>query len=981
MTTSAAFIAIIILVVVPSLAFGMLFFARRNLREAKNYERGLKMVPLLIHLPPTSDDLDSKGRDARDIADESIFKAQTLYNILISTAKKGFKSNLYGQRHISLEIVAHKGKVYFYTAAPVTLVPVIEQAILSAYPNSRVEEVAEHNIFSPIGKSSGTMGGELVLKESSAFPIATYQEIKRDTMQALLNALSALEKEDGAGIQILIRPANPGWTKASNAEASQLREGKQSKKGADAAFWWVRQIFTAPIKPPEAKEGGTSVDKPASGTNQSRADAIEEKARHNGFEVLIRVVASSNISHRSQVILNNIVAVFSLYESAGRNGFKFIVAKDIDSFSLAYILRFFPPEYKKSILNEVELATIFHLPDSSNVPTTQLERQQSKQVDGPRNLLDDGLLLGYNVFRGAKKPIRLSENDRRRHMYIVGQTGTGKSVFLENMALQDMIEGRGFAFIDPHGDTAETLLGMVPKERTEDVIYFCPSDMDYPLGLNLFEYSTPEQKDFLIQEVISMLYKLYDPQRQGIIGPRYEHIFRNCALLLMADPNGGTFIDIPKLLTDYDFVKQKLKYTNDRMVLDFWTKEYPNSQRSNESGEVTSWVVSKFGAFMSNEMMRNIIGQNKSSFDLRKIMDEGKILLVNLSKGRTGELNSKLLGMIFVMKFQAAAMSRANIPEDQRKDFSLFVDEFQNFSTDSFATILSEARKFKLNLIVANQFTTQLTEEVRDAVFGNIGTVVSHRVGNQDAEVLERYFRPIFDIDDLQQLPNYNTIVKMLIGGVPTQPFSMANLPPLGHTNKQLADALKQLSAVKHGRPKAAVEKEIFDRLTTESPAKPTFGTSNTPLGSPSSKPPIPTAPKQNSFLDEWLAKRKAMQSGQSPVQSAPAISHVQTPLAASGGPQSTANAIAGPSSTQPIKTAQGDTTEESGVNMSSRSLDSNEVDSIAKKLKESLKSETAPAEVPSGKVVAKSGSTGDFGQDDTIHIDKDGNLSFGDES
>ncbi|MCA9345294.1 ATP-binding protein [Candidatus Saccharibacteria bacterium] len=967
MSSSASFLLIVILVVIPSLAGGMLFFARKNLREAKNYERGLKMVPLLIHLPPSSDDLESKGRDARDIADESIFKAQTLYNILASTTKKGFKSNLYGQRHISLEIVAHKGKVYFYTAAPITLVPVIEQAILSAYPNSRLEEVAEHNIFSPVGKASGTIGGELVLKESSVYPIATYQEIKRDTMQALLNALSSLEREDGAGVQILIRPTSSGWTKLASTESSNLRQGKKNRKGADLAFWWVRQIFTAPVKPPEAKEGQNSVEPPTvSGTDQARAEAIEEKARHNGFEVLVRVVASSNISHRSQVILNNIVAVFSLYEATGRNGFKFIPAKDIDSFVLAYILRFFPPEYRKSILNDVELATIFHLPDSSNVPTTQLERQQSKQVDGPRNLLEDGLLLGYNVFRGAKKPIRLSENDRRRHMYIVGQTGVGKSVFLENLALQDMIEGRGFAFIDPHGDTAETLLGMVPKERTEDVIYFCPSDMDYPLGLNLFEYSLPEQKDFLIQEVISMLYKLYDPQHQGIIGPRYEHIFRNCALLLMADPHGGTFIDIPKLLTDYDYAKQKLKYTNDRMVLDFWTKEFPNSQRSNESGEVTSWVVSKFGAFMSNEMMRNIIGQNTSSFDLRKIMDEGKILLVNLSKGRTGELNSKLLGMIFVMKFQAAAMSRADIPEAQRRDFSLYVDEFQNFSTDSFATILSEARKFGLNLIVANQFTTQLTEEVRDAIFGNIGTVISHRVGNQDAEVLERYFRPIFDIDDLQQLPNYNTIVKMLIGGVPTQPFSMANLPPLGHTNKQLSDALKQLSAVKYGRPKAIVEKEIFNRLTTEEKPKPTLGARGGAFGG-GIAPPKP--PGQSSFLDDWLAKRRA--------QDAKRI----TNPAMAAGPQQTA-AQAAPTTPKAAETVpKGDIS--TNRNISSKTVDNQEIDSIANKLKESLNTKTDTTSssqqgtsTQKDSIVAKTGTKGMFSHDDTIHIDKNGNLT-----
>lgn len=960
------------------LAFFLLWRTRKLLREAKNYERGLKMVPLLIHLPPTSDDVESNGRDARDIADENISKAQVLYNIIASTAQKGFKSKFYGQRHISFEIVANKGLVYFYAAVPVVLVSVVEQAILSAYPNSRIEEVAEHNIFSPVGKLSGTVGGELVLKERYSYPIATFQDLKRDSMQSLLNSLATLEKEDGAGIQILLRPAHDGWTKSAKADASKLREGKKSKQGFDLAFWWIRQIFIAPVKPPEAKEEeiGKKPDKPASNLDQSIADAIEDKTRQPGYEVLVRVIASSNISQRSQAILSNIVATFSLFDSPGRNGFKFLPAKDIESFITAYILRFFPPEQNNSILNAVELATIFHFPDATNIPTTQLERQSSKQVDGPRNLLDEGLLLGYNVFRGSKKPIRLSENDRRRHMYVVGQTGTGKSTFLENLALQDMIEGRGFAFVDPHGDTAEKLLGMVPKERAEDVIYFCPSDMDYPLGLNLFEFQTPEQKDFLIQEVISMLYKLYDPQRQGIIGPRYEHIFRNCALLLMSDPQGGTFIDIPKVLVDNDFMKQKLKYVTDQTVLDFWTKEFPNSQRSNEAGEVTSWVVSKFGAFMSNEMMRNIIGQTKSSFDLRNIMDEGKILLVNLSKGRSGELNSKLLGMIFVMKFQAAAMSRANIPESERRDFCLYVDEFQNFSTDSFATILSEARKYRLNLIVANQFITQLSEEIRDAVFGNIGTVVAHRVGTADAEVLEKQFRPIFDIDDLQQLPNANSVVRMLIGGVPTQPFSMADLPILGHSNKQLEEALKQLSAAKFGRPKAQVEAEIFKRLATQPAPKPAFGGIGAPFGSPGQAAAKPTASSQSSFLDEWLAKRKAT----TPSASTPPKA---TTLADQPAPQPVSNDVKLDSRSTSVPDAAG--ANEAPRNISSNAIDAQEVNSIADELRQGLaKKDTAKSTASSqDKPVPQSPKQpkkdGLLEHNDTIYIDKEGNLQYKD--
>lgn len=864
------------------------FYVRRMYREQKNYERGLKMVAVLIHLPPSSSDTESQGRDTRDVSDENISKAQVLYSILASTFQKGFKSRFYGQRHIGLEIVAINGNVSYYAAVPVALLSVVEQAVVSAYPTARLEEVSEHNIFSPVGRLNGTVGGELALKENFAYPIATYQDLKRDTMQSLLNALSTLTKDDGAGLQILLRPADPSWRKKATTLAEHKRTGKTKKSGTGQAVGYFSQVFGALSKPPEVTEKQES-PKDISQLDQSVVQAIEEKTKQPAYEVLIRVVASSNVTQRAQTVLNNLVATFALFDAPGKNGFKFVPAKDIESFVTSYILRFFPQDDNSNILNATELATLFHFPDQSNIPTSQVERQASKQVDGPRNVPDHGLMLGYNLFRGAKKAIRLSDSDRARHIYAVGQTGTGKSTMLENLALQDMLAGKGFAFVDPHGDTVEKLLGMVPKERTEDVIYFDPASMDFPLGLNMFEFHNPEQKDFLIQEAINMLYKLYDPQHQGIIGPRYEHLFRNAALAVMAGPDGGTFVDIPKLFRDPAYVEKKLQYVTDQNVLDFWRKEMPQSQRSNEFGDVVSWFVSKFGAFLSNEMMRNIIGQTKSSFNLRQVMDEGKILLVNLSRGRVGDMNSKLLGMIFVIKFEAAAMSRADIPEDQRRDFALYVDEFQNFSTDSFADILSQARKYHLNMIVANQFTTQLSEDIRDAVFGNVGTVVSFRVGTNDAEFLTKQFQPVFDLDDLQFLPNYNTVVRMMIGGVPVQPFSMAILPPLGNSSSQLGDALKQLSAAKYGRPKAQVDAEITERMSAPplprpggfgaerlgspfagglppgpSSAGPTAGlppslagrTGLPPTAAASSRPAPPKS--ASSFLDEWLAKRKA---------------------------------------------------------------------------------------------------------------------------
>jgi hypothetical protein len=965
-------------------------------------------------LPPPSDDTEIGNRDTRDVMDETISKAELIYSIIASTFQKGLKHTLwYGQRHFAFEIVGSQGFVYFYAAVPVALLEVVKQAVSSAYPSARLEEVSEHNIFSPVGRISGTWGGELNLKESFAYPIATYQDLKRDTMQALLNSLATLGKEDGAGIQILMRPAHSSWRKTAQALASKKRKGH---KGLGFDFGnpgpLLHDLAVALFKPPEGGDESKK-DPELSNLEQSTLDAIDEKTRHPGFEVAIRIVASSNISQRAQAILNNIVASFALYDAPGKNGFKYTPAKDIEALVTAYIMRFFPQEQNKNILNSVELATLFHFPDEGNVPTSQLTRQGSKQVDGPRNVPEDGLLLGYNVFRGVKKPIRLSLGDRQRHMYVVGQTGTGKSTFLENLALQDMLNGNGFAFVDPHGDTAERLLSMVPKERTEDVIYFSPADMEHPMGLNLFEYDNPDQKDFLIQEALNMLYKLYDPQHQGIMGPRYEHLFRNAALTIMADPAGGTFVDIPKLFRDQKFVQQKLQYVKDMNVLEFWQKEMPASQRSNEFGEVTSWFVSKFGAFLSNEMMRNVIGQTKSAFNLREIMDTKKILLVNLSKGRTGELNSKLLGMVFVMKFQAAAMSRSDIPEDDRVDFSLYVDEFQNFSTDSFATIMSEARKYHLNLIVANQFTTQLTQEIRDAVFGNMGTIVSFRIGQNDVESLSQYFQPTFDGDDLLRIPNYNSIVRTLIGGVPTQPFSMATLPPLGTPNPRLAEALRQLSAAKYSRPKAIVEKEINERMLTKGERIPLSGgvsggqlgtgaraaaSSLTPPASPRPAASTPSAASGGSFLDDWLNKQRSgapsPNPGYAPVPPAPAPAPVTVPA------QPAASTAASPfitspppplspppqAASKPAPTAA----ETTSHNISSNELERSEVHEIAAELKQRLdgpsssvipappaKAEPPAPESPKPAVVKKTEHLVDLGvsEGDTIFIDRDGSF------
>jgi hypothetical protein len=892
-------ILVIVLVIAGVIAFVLMQY-RRILREAKNYERGLKMVPMYIHIPPPSDDLEANGRDERDRTEEVLSQAQVMYNIIASTATKGFKSRVYGQRHVSFEVVAHEGLVHYYVVVPVVMVPVITQAVASAYPSARLEEVSERNIFNPAGKMSGTIGGEFTLKKNFAHPIATYQESKRDAARALLNALSAAGKEDGIGVQILIRPAYTGWDKSAVSVAEGIKKNKGTKTGM-AATLSPGGVMAALWKPPENAEKKPE-DKQLSALEQGVVEAVEEKTRHPGYETLIRVVASSNTAGKSQAMLGSIVSAFSLFDSTSNNGFKFTTAKNIEEFVTAYIFRFFPQAVNQNILNSVELATIFHLPDQSSIPTSQVTRQATKQVDGPTQVMDEGFLLGTNEFRGTKKPIRLANNDRRRHTYMIGQTGTGKSVLLENLAFQDMMDGKGFAFIDPHGDSAEALLGMVPKERVEDVIYFIPGDMEMPIGLNLFEFDTPDQQDFLIQESIAMIYSLYDPGHTGIVGPRFESWFRNAALTVMADPAGSSFLDVQQVFIDQAFADEKIKYLTNRTVLDFWNKEMAQTSESSK-GEMLGWFASKFGAFLGNDMLRNIIGQTKSGFDLREIMDNKKILLVNLSKGKLGELNSKLLGMIFVMKFQAAAMGRASIPEAERVDFSLYVDEFQNFATESFATILSEARKYRLSLVLANQFMTQLTDQIRESIIGNIGTVISGRIGITDADMLVKKFAPTFDAEDLTRLPNFQTIASVMIHNVPSAAFSMSLVPAMGQSSPQLRDALKKLSAAKYGRPRAEVEAEFFTRMGAGDAAKKDkmealkkaqqdrMAAMQQSSGAPAGPAPVgPGAPRPSaapaggsSFLDEWLAKRQQIQPQQEVSQPAMVTPPAPTPNPAYG--------------------------------------------------------------------------------------------------
>ena len=914
---NVAKIGVGIVVVVLILVLGWKLFASAK-RDKKNYARALKMVPMLIHLPPSTDDIQTGGRDERDVIDEQLSEAQVMYNIISSTLKKGLKAKLYGQKHISFEIVAHDGFINYYAVVPAVLTETVKQAITAAYPTARLEEVADPNFFSPEGKIDAVVGGELRLRDDYWYPIATYEDTKRDASLALINAMSVAKKGDGIGLQIMFRPTDGSWTRKSLERVQNIKDGKKSRTAANNFLGrmiysfgnLIADLTKALWEPPDMHDPYKDAENTLTNLQQEEIAKIEEKTKNPGFQVLVRVIASSQSKVRSESLMSSVVSIFSQFDLQNFNGFRYDINNHPEELAKDYILRMFPQEQTSMILNSVELASLFHLPAQNAIPTSQVELQATNQVDGPAKLVEEGVILGVNEFRGEKKTIRLSENDRRRHTYVIGATGMGKSVLLTNLAYQDMCDGRGFCFIDPHGDAVETILSKVPRERMDDVILFEPGNLDNPVGMNMFEFQNEDQKDFIVQEGINMLTSLYDPGNQGIFGPRAQHMFRNAALLLMSDPEGGTFIDIPRCFIDPEFVKSKLKYVTDKTVYDYWTKEFPASQRSNDAGEVTSWFVSKWGPFLSNKMMRNILGQPKSGFNLREIMDNKKILLVNLSKGKTGELNAKLLGMIFVMKFQAAAMSRADTPEDERQDFCLFVDEFQNFATESFESILSEARKYRLNLVLANQFMTQLTDKIREAILGNVGTILCGRIGVTDAELMEKAFQPVFNAEDLHKIPNHEAVTTVLMFGLPTTPFTLKLLPPMGDSSEELMQRMRTYALSRYGRPRAEVEAEIDERLAAreEPKPKPTLPEANDEIAAldevaakkPAEKAPAPKALPKKNFLDSWLEKKAALESeakaqAQKIVQEKTAAPAPKAPVAKAPTPAATTQNAAAP--------------------------------------------------------------------------------------
>ncbi|EKD47438.1 MAG: hypothetical protein ACD_66C00061G0001 [uncultured bacterium] len=782
-----------------------LFVLRSYLRKQQSMKGGeFAPITLMVTVPRFKSEAEAKADERSADVKEDIAIAETFFSAIGGLKhQKGIKAWFFGRTdEIAFEMVAYEKLITFYITVPKYMHQYLEQQLNAQYSSAAIEPVKDYNIFSPKGT---IVGGYLTFKRESALPIKTYADIEGDPLNSITNALSKVPEGDGVAIQYVVRSAPPGWRNMGKDIVKNMKKGmsyKDAKKGGASEWGKIlkSQIKQDGDKPEESKQ--------LSPAEQKMMDGIEKKSSKAGLEVNIRVVASAQSPDAATMYLNQVLQAFSsynIYEFG--NAFDQVLPKRsrlIDDF----IFRRFRDKYR-IVLNTEEMASVWHLP----IPTTEtpnIRWMLARIAPAPPEIPTSGLHMGSNVYRGHKTEIYMNDEDRTRHMYILGKTGTGKSYFMRYLINQDIKNGKGVAVIDPHGDLVEYVIGTIPKERIDDVVYFNPSDIERPMGLNMLEATGGQaDMDFAVQEMIATFYSLFPPE---MMGPMFEHYMRNFMLTLMADAkNPGTIAEIPKMIADKKFQDEWIAKVTDPAVKSFWMDEMANTSDYHRS-ETMGYLVSKVGRFVENEMIRNIIGQPRSAFNFRKIMDEGKILLVNLSKGKIGDVNGNLLGLIIVSKLQMAAFGRADIPEDQRRDFYLYIDEFQNFITPSIATILSEARKYRLNLILANQYMGQLVKdgksETRDAILGNVGTTLVSRIGPEDVEVLTKLYEPTLSGYDLMNNDKFTWNARLIVDMSQTKPFTLkaalAEKP-----NPKLAEALREVSRLTYGRPKELVQREI----------------------------------------------------------------------------------------------------------------------------------------------------------------------------
>lgn len=770
----------------------------RNYRKAEEIAQNVEGDLLVLEIPKTN--------DKKELAAEQMFAS--LHGILRDAEE--LRANGGFQEHLSFEFASVNGQIRFYAWVPRTLRSFVESQIYSQYPTVQIRE-ADEDYVAHERQHEVVYTADITLTEDEFLPIKTFQSFEVDPLAGITGTLAKLETTgDEVWVQILVRPIADDWHKATEKWAKLVRDGKVSATTKYAG--WLPGVLEALWKPPETTEKVT-VTKELSERDKTRVSEAQTKATKLGYQVKIRIAYLGENQTTARQQMQAIVGTFKQFNSTNLNGFKMSNASFAKESLQPYRDRHFGSG--GYILNIEELASVYHLPHTS-VETPNIVWASSKTAEPPAKLpiltgnpaIDENIsAFGLTNFRGINHQFGMLRSDRSRHLYIIGQTGAGKSGLLELFALSDIFHGQGYAIIDPHGDLAVDNMRFIPGSRLKDVVYFNPADTAFPVGFNPLEVTNPDQKNNISSEVIGVMKRMFGESW----GPRLEYILRFTILALLDRPS-TTMLDIARMLTDKKFRKETLSYCKDAVVLQFWNIEYA-SWNEKFQAEAIAPVLNKVGAFTANPIIRNIIGQPKSTFNIRQIMDEGKILIVNLSKGLIGEDNAGILGSFLVTKIQLAAMSRSDIPNiADRRPFYLYVDEFQNFATDSFATILSEARKYALNLTVANQYIGQMSETVRDAVFGNVGSMISFRVSADDAPILGKQFEPQFEPGDLLQMHNRHFIVNMVINGEKTPAFSATTLalPPEQIDNSpQIIENSRRL----YSRTRADVEAEINDAM------------------------------------------------------------------------------------------------------------------------------------------------------------------------
>jgi len=793
-------------------------YIKAGFRVAKNNERNpifkaLKMTLFEISLPSMSKDENQKNKHLKEI----ISKMDQFYAGMCSVGDSDDKSANY--LAIELANANKSNEIVFYIAIPDTKISLLSKQIQSIFPDVKlVEKKDDYNIFNEKGFYVGSCAE---LSENEILPIKTYDGYDYDPLKIILNSFSKVDKDgEGAAIQIIFKPADKkiDLYKRVLKEVEKGSSLKEAFVKVDSSF---SNIFKGIIKELFSTKTKKDDDEKKKESHQVTIDNIKEKICAPLTSVNIRIIASSNTKDDATVILSDIESSFNQFENTKGNKFKFkrLNGKDLLKMSRDYSFRMFNKD-KQLTMSIKELTTVMHLPENDFRDTSQLKQTDAITAPAPLDLPSTGILLGKNVHRNVETPIRITPEDRLRHFYVIGQTGTGKTTLLKTMIRQDILNGEGVCMIDPHGSDIQEVLSYIPPERYDDVIYFDPSYTERPFGLNMLEYDVrfPEQKTFVVNEMLSIFNKLFDMKVAG--GPLFEQYFRNSALLVMEDPDSGnSLLDITRVLSDKTFRDYKLSKCKNPLITQFWENAIKTKGESSLENFVP-YISSKFDVFLSNDIMRPVVAQEKSAFDFRDIMDNKKILLVNLAKGRLGEINSNLIGLIIVGKLLMAALSRVDSFGEDLPPFYLYIDEFQNVTTDSISIILSEARKYKLALTVAHQFIAQLEEKIKNSVFGNVGSMAVFRVSSEDSEYLVKQFAPVFSAKDLMNIDNHHSYVKMLANGRPVKPFSMeTNLPPRG--TKVLLDKIKELSYLKYGANREEVENAIQERYKKIEVAKP----------------------------------------------------------------------------------------------------------------------------------------------------------------